>query len=104
MTNGIVDIEIYSDRGIMGVAAGKHGGRTFDIDVWARVLSTQASSNMAVEHQIDFFADRLEVITDLVDSEPDIETKLRDLNWVAVKDRLGIDPDARRDAPESWTR
>jgi hypothetical protein len=59
---------------------------------------------MTLEQQIDFFADCLEVITQLVAGEPDIEARLRDTNWIAVRDRLGIDPNAQRDVPESWTR
>jgi hypothetical protein len=103
LTNGIVDIEVYSDRGKLGAAAGKHGGRTFQVSVWARVLRASATDHLAFEPQVDFFADHLEPITRIVEGEPDIETKLRDVNWVAVRDRLGLSPDAQRGAPGTWT-
>lgn len=103
LTNGIIDIEVYSDRGRMGAAAGRHGGRTFDVGVWARVLDATIASGSTIDDQIDFFADRIDVITRVVEREPGIETKLSDANWVAVKDRLDLSPDARRSAPESWT-
>ncbi|MFI7662894.1 hypothetical protein ACIBTW_28850 [Micromonospora parva] len=102
ITNGIIDIEIYSDRGLMGAAAGRHGGRTFDVAVWARALSAGVANSVAIDEQIDFLADNLEVITQLVQAEPEIETKLRDINWVAVKDRLNLSPEANREAPGSW--
>jgi hypothetical protein len=70
--------------------------------VWARALSAGVTNNVTIDEQIDFLADNLEVITQLVQAEPEIETKLRDINWVAVKDRLNLSPEANREAPESW--
>lgn len=104
MTNSIIDIEVYSDRGRMGAAAGKHGGSAFGVGVWARLLDDSATDDMTLEQQIDFFVERLDVITRIGEREPDLEEKLRDINWIAVKNRLGLHPDAKRDAPETWTR
>ncbi len=104
LTNGIVDIEVYSDRGRLGVAAGRHGGRTFGVGVWAGAVGASVANSLTFEEQIDYFASTLEVITRLVQAVPEIEAKLRDINWESVKDLLGLPPDAQRDDPKSWNR
>jgi hypothetical protein len=70
--------------------------------VWSKVLGVQVTRDAQIGQQVDFFVDNLEVITRLVQADPEIEAKLRDINWVAVKDRLNLSPEANRDDPGSW--
>jgi hypothetical protein len=94
-TNGVVDIEVYGDRGDLGIVAGPRGSRTFQAKVWARILDVEEPAQTFGDH-VNFFLDRYVDIGEAIDSEPAIEEKVRDINWVFIKEHLGLDSNARR--------
>src|SRR5215216_5930493 len=73
-SDGVVDIEVYNDRGRMGASAGRAGGDTFQHVVWARVFGSPASTTATLDEQLDFFLQHLQQIRDAVTHDPAIDT------------------------------
>lgn len=93
-SDGIVDVEIINDRGHLAATAGPHGGPAFEAEVWANLMEVQLPGQ-SVEQHVGFFLQNLNEIRSLI-TEPNIETRLRDTNWIRVKERLGLDPSLKR--------
>ena len=104
LTDGRVDLLVYDDRGTRGVELGIHGGSTYTIQSWLRVLGKTDSAPLEIEEQLVWVLDHLAEVSKAVAGDVGLERRLRSENWESVKDRLGFRSDADPDNPRTWRR
>jgi hypothetical protein len=92
----IVNIDIQSDREKLDITVGPIGDHSYGFVVWAKLLGVSASELTSFDDQIEFFMEHLDAIIRAVRNDRLIDERLRDLNWVLVKEHLGLDPDQPR--------
>ncbi|WP_144022429.1 hypothetical protein [Asanoa hainanensis] len=105
LTDGVIDVHLFNDRGERGVVAGVHGDTAYVIDVWARALGLDpAGSPGAIDEQVAWTLDHLSDLHAASERDPALGERLRDLNWEGVKQALDLAPDADHRDPRTWKR
>lgn len=95
-TRNKLAIEFINDRGSLTVAAGRRRDPTFNGRVWADVLGVEFPPPVDISESVTFFFDNLDDINGVIESDPAITSRLRDVNWRFVKAYLGLSPDMPR--------
>ncbi|NNN21870.1 MAG: hypothetical protein HKL80_07720 [Acidimicrobiales bacterium] len=95
------ELVLHSDRGIPAVTIGPHSGITYGYLRWAEFLGIKVDQDLDVYRQLDFILEQKRRIDELIEGHPGIDEKLRELNWCAVKDHLGLDPKMARPGNDS---
>lgn len=103
-TDGIVDISVFDDRGEKGVGLGVRSGITYGIQVWHRVLGIGPAVPASVDGQLAWVIRHIGLVRSTVERDADINERLREMNWILVKERLRLSPDADQDNPRTWRR
>ena len=91
-----LDVVLHSDRGLPAVTIGSHGGHTFTYQPWAELLGVEVDKDLDVRRQLGFLLEQACRIKDLIEGDPEINERLRELNWRVVKKNLGLDPNMPR--------
>ncbi|MEV4539634.1 hypothetical protein AB0J82_38255 [Asanoa sp. NPDC049518] len=104
LTDGVIDVFLFDDRGDRGVAAGVRGGTAVVIEVWARALGLPLVEPTGMDEQVAWTLDHLAEIRAAAERDPELGEKLKDVNWEDVKQRLGLRPEASRHDPRTWQR
>jgi hypothetical protein len=86
------DVMLHSDRGIPSMTVGPRGSPSFAYQPWAEILQLDVAPDLDATAQSEFFLGRMREIDAAIESDPQIETRLRNLNWRFVKEYLGLDP------------
>ncbi len=95
-SSDLIDVELYSDRGLLSVSAGRAGSLTCGCRVWAGLLGADLNAGSDVSLQVTFLFEHLGEMREQIARDPHIDQRLRDLSWRLVKERLGLDPDMPR--------
>jgi hypothetical protein len=94
-------MELYSDRGSVGVAVGRRGRDTYRAEVWADVLGVTAPGR-SVDAQVDFSGRHLAAVDEFLQDAQDGDDVLRAVNWSHVRKALGLGPGAKVSDPSTW--
>lgn len=103
-TDGVVDISVFNDRGQRGVGVGVHGGETYEMSVWSRVLGARPPASLNINDQIAWLVAHLEDARSEIGRDPRTGERLREVNWVFIKERLGLSFNADKDDPTTWRK
>lgn len=101
-TDGIVDISLFDDRGEKGVGVGVRSGTSYGIQVWHRALGIRTPVPVSVDDQLAWVIRRIGTVRGLAERDVEIDERLRKMNWIIVKERLGLSPEADQDDPRTW--
>lgn len=95
-SDGLVALEVHNDRGTFGCGMGPVDDATFEVGVWSQILNVAVEAEIGLEEQIAFFIDNIVDIRSVVANDPGVAEKLRKINWILVKQRLGLPPGTKR--------
>ena len=95
-SNHRLDVVLHSDRGSPAVTIGSHGGLTVAYQPWADLLGVEVERDLDVRRQLEFLLEQARKIEELIEHDPEIDERLRELNWRVVKEHLGLDPNMPR--------
>ncbi len=93
-SDGMFVLDLIADRSQLVVALGSVAGQTtWTVDVWAEALGVEPVEASDFAGQVEFAIDLLPVARVEAERDPELENRVRNLNWRRVKEALGLDPD-----------
>lgn len=95
-SSDLIDVELYNDRGLLSVSAGRAGCPTYGCRMWAALLGADFDADSDANLQVEFLLGHLDEMVERVTRDPQVDERLRDLSWRLVKERLGLDPNTPR--------
>jgi len=97
------ELVLHSDRGIPAITIGPHSGITYGYLRWAALLGVKVDQDLDLYRQLDFLLEHKPGIEEFIECYPGIDEKLRELNWCAVKEYLGLDPKMVRPGDDGFS-
>lgn len=99
-SSGRSDVVLHSDRGLPAVTMGPRGAFTYGYRPWADLLGLEVDPGLDVHSQLEFLLEHADRIEEMIERDPRIDERLRELNWRVVKEHLGLDPNMPRPGHE----
>lgn len=102
LTDDVVDIAIFNDRGERGVTLGTRGEDRYVIPTWITTLGMNTLRPTTVSEQAEWIIANLPPVRTAVTSDAGLGKRLHGANWALLRERLGLPPGAVATDPSTW--
>jgi hypothetical protein len=104
LTDGLIDVLVFDERGTNGIALGLRGQTPFEIPAWIAALAMDTPAPSTFGDEADWTIAALPRIRAAAERDPELGEKVRAANFERVKKVLGLDPAAVHDDKRTWRR